>query len=137
MVVSQVINSLTKDKAPETGYGRPLLDVEQRDPINKILTDNYNYLLDHGLTIEKRYVNKNMDQTLLVWEFINGEGTLPKKNASPGEGTLPKKNASPYANVVPTNTTEEITNTSANFLRGGRRLRKSRKLRKSSRRNRH
>ena len=64
-------------------YKRPLLDIEQRDPINQILTDNYNYLLSNGITSNNRDVNENMDQTLLVWEYINGVNTMPEARTTP------------------------------------------------------
>ena len=95
-------------------YRRPILDPEQRDPINRILEDQYNYLLDHGIPASKRDVNNNMDQTLLVWEFINGEGTLPRAR----ESTIPMAAPIIEPPVVITD--------------GGRR-RKSRKTRKSKR----
>jgi hypothetical protein len=96
-----------KESELKKEYRRPLLDIEQRGPINTILENNYNYILDYVTTgTPTRENNQTLDQTLLVWEFINGVGSLPKRN---GVGPVT----------------------------GGRRLNKSRKSRKTSRRNRH
>uniref|UniRef100_A0A6C0IEQ7 Uncharacterized protein n=1 Tax=viral metagenome TaxID=1070528 RepID=A0A6C0IEQ7_9ZZZZ len=101
-------------------YKRPILDIEQRGPINDILEANYNYILDNVTTgTPTRETNETLDKTLLVYEFINGEGVLPKRNA---QGT--NSVVSPYAER-------------AIGGRRSRRSRRSRKSKKSSRRNRH
>lgn len=116
-------NSSTIKTNSRKVYRRPILDVEQRDPINKILEDQYNYLLEHGITASKRDDNNNMDQTLLVWEFINGEGTLPKTHGS---------TTAPILETVPT-TTAPILETVPTTGGRRRKSRKSRKSKKSSR----
>ena len=101
-------------------YRRPILDIEQRGPINDILEANYNYILDNVTTgTPTRENNETLDKTLLVYEFINGEGVLPKRNAEKTNSV-----ASPY--------TERAIGG-----RRSRRSRRSRKSKKSFRRNRH
>ena len=117
-------------------YPRPLLDIEQRGPINDILTENYNYILNYVAAANAtREKNKTLDQTLLVWEFINGEGTLPNRIR---EGTNPggpiSSNAQPVIRGEGTNPGGPISSNAQPVIRGGR---KSRKSKKSSRRNRH
>jgi len=100
-------NSSTIKTNSRKVYRRPILNLEQREPINKILEDQYNYLVGLGLSKNNRGENEAMDQTLQVWEFINGEDSMPKTHGS---------TTAPILETVPTT--------------GGRR-RKSRKSRKS------
>lgn len=99
-------------------YRRPLEFVNKE--INRILKDDLQYL--RGLEgIGRNYgPNDTYNQTLLVWEFINGEGTYPKFDASSG--------------IADPNGMGAITDGSNmngdGILDGGRR-RKSRKSRKS------
>ena len=91
------------------GYRRPLELVNKE--INQILRKDLQYL--RGLEgIGQNYgTNDTYNQTLLVWEFINGAGTYPKFDA------------------------EEIRNsrnTNGNGILDGGKRRKSRKSRKSS-----
>ena len=73
---------MNMDEVRRKQYQRPL-DLVNKE-INRILKDDLQYL--RGLEgIGQNYgPNDTYNQTLLVWEFINGEGTYPKFDESSG-----------------------------------------------------